>query len=128
MKKRYRSATVLSLNVMIDGKYKRHVTFNAAACSGSSLATSDERLQKALEAHYLFGKKFVLAGVEEEKPADDNAEEKSVEATKVQVSVSSLSDAKDYLAEKFEISRTKLRTRDAIIKTAEQYGVDFVGI
>lgn len=128
MKKQYRSATVLSLNVMIDGKYKRHVTFNAAACSGSSLATSDERLQKALESHYLFGKKFVLSGAEEEKPVAAVEAAEADEDKKVKVSVSSLSDAKDYLAEKFEISRTKLRTRDAIIKTAEQHDVEFVGI
>lgn len=127
MKKQYRSATVLSVNVMIDGKYKRHITFDAAACSGSSFTTSDERVQKALEEHYLFGKKFVLVGtIEEPQPDDEGNAAPKVE--KKQVSVSSLGDAKDYLAENYEISRTKLRTRDAIIKTAEQYGVEFVGI
>ena len=126
MKKRYIASTVLSVNVMIGGQYKRHICFNAAACSGSYYVTSDEEEQEALEKHSMFGKVFKLAGIveEPEQPECDCGckQEKAV------VNVSSLTEAKDYLVEKFEISRTKLRTKEAIVKMAEQYGVEFVGI
>ena len=125
MKKRYISSTVLSLNVMIGGKHKRHICFNAAACSGSYYVTSDEKVQEALEKHSQFGKTFKLAGIVEE-PVKEEVSDEPVQNT--QVSVSSLSEAKDYLVEKFEISRTKLRTKEAIVKTGEQFGVEFVGI
>lgn len=56
-----------------------------------------------------------------EKPADDAA-------TLKQVTVSDLAAAKDYLADKFGISRTTLRSKKAIVEQAAAHGIEFVGL
>jgi hypothetical protein len=64
---------------------------------------------------------------EERKP-----KEKPVQAAPVknneEISVPDLSVAKDILADRFGISRTLLRTKDAIIEHAAAHGVVFTGI
>ena len=47
-------------------------------------------------------------------------------AGKVQVKVSSVEDAKDYLVEHFGIAGSKLRTRAACIAAGEENGIEFV--
>lgn len=130
MTKRYISATVISLNIMYKGKYKRHLCFDAAACSGSSYTTPDEEEQKAIEAHPMYGKTFspdpyyqqpVVADEDEEDAADDAVEFETV-------AVSSLTEARDYLAENFGVARTKLRSREAIINAASANHIQFTGV
>ena len=129
MTKRYISATVVSLNVIVSGKYKRHICFDAAACSGSSYTTDDEAEQEAIESHPKFGHIFKLDPYylppvkEEEKEAEEE-----VETTIAEVAVSSLSEARDYLAENFGVARTKMRSRESIISTAGANNVHFIGI
>lgn len=45
-----------------------------------------------------------------------------------QVTVSDLAAAKDYLADKFGISRTTLRSKKAIVEQAAANGIEFVGL
>ena len=45
-----------------------------------------------------------------------------------EVQVSCLDDAKDYLSDKFGISRTKLRSQEGIEKAAAANGVRFIGL
>ena len=45
---------------------------------------------------------------------------------KVQVKVSSVEDAKDYLVDKFGIASSKLRTRAACIAAGEEHGIEFI--
>lgn len=47
-------------------------------------------------------------------------------AGKVQVKVSSVEDAKDYLVEHFGIAGSKLRTRAACIAAGEENGIEFI--
>lgn len=56
-----------------------------------------------------------------EAPANDTAALK-------QVTVSDLASAKDYLADKFDISRTSLRSKKAIVEQAAAHGIEFVGL
>ena len=44
------------------------------------------------------------------------------------VTVSDLAAAKDYLADKFDISRTALRSKKAIVEQAAANGIEFVGL
>ncbi len=50
------------------------------------------------------------------------------DATLKQVTVSDLAAAKDYLADKFGISRTTLRSKKAIVEQAAANGIEFVGL
>lgn len=45
-----------------------------------------------------------------------------------QVTVSDLASAKDYLADKFGISRTSLRSKKTIVDQAAAHGIEFVGL
>lgn len=50
------------------------------------------------------------------------------DATLKQVTISDLAAAKDYLADKFGISRTTLRSKKAIIEQAASHGIEFDGL
>lgn len=54
--------------------------------------------------------------------------ETETETTLKQVTVSDLAAAKDYLADKFGISRTTLRSKKAIVEQAAANGIEFVGL
>lgn len=102
------------------------LAFNPLTGGGSYFETSDEQLQKAIEGNANYGKTFVGMEVEEQAaPVHvDNEEQKGPK----QVKVTNLDDAKDYLAEKFGLSRTKLRSKAAIMAAAEENGIEFTGI
>ena len=88
--------------------------------------TNDEQLEAALERHAKFGKLFKVI---ETKPVEvKKAAPKAVKKDESKVEVSSAEDAKEYLIDKFGISRTKLRTIKAIKETAEKKGIVFEGI
>ena len=57
---------------------------------------------------------------------EDNTTEAEGNVTKI--TITCLDDAKDYLSEKFGISRTKLRSKKAIEEAAADNGIEFVGI
>ena len=62
---------------------------------------------------------------------DSNAEEENTteaEGNVTKITITCLDDAKDYLSEKFGISRTKLRSKKAIEEAAAENGIEFVGI
>ena len=62
---------------------------------------------------------------------DSNAEEDNTteaEGNFTKITITCLDDAKDYLSEKFGISRTKLRSKKAIEEAAADNGIEFVGI
>ena len=61
---------------------------------------------------------------EEGENAVDGSE--GVAVKKVQVKVSSVEDAKDYLVDKFGIASSKLRTRAACIAAGEENGIEFI--
>lgn len=58
--------------------------------------------------------------------SDDGEQGAEAESTFKEVEVTCNDDAKDYLAEKFNVSRSKLRNRSEIDATAEANGVKFV--
>jgi len=61
---------------------------------------------------------------DEGENAVDGAE--GVVVKKVQVNVTSVEDAKDYLVDKFGIASSKLRTRAACIAAGEENGIEFI--
>ena len=63
-----------------------------------------------------------------EAPTEGAKTETDTDATLKQVTVSDLAAAKDYLADKFGISRTTLRSKKAIVEQAAANGIEFVGL
>lgn len=103
----------------------KHITFEPDTTGYAYYSTADEAEQKAIEAHPLFNKMFVV------KDAPAPAVAKKTAATTVEkkeVEVTSAADAKQYLVDTFGISRTKIQSTADIKKYAEQNGVVFVGI
>ena len=134
MKKRYKANTHISLNVVLSTKKNMHITFTPLSNGRSLFTTDNEEIIDAIEHHYKFGKMFRLDGVEESEEALESGEQRveSEEAsegeTLKQVSVSDLAAAIDYLADKCGVSRTVLRSKNAIIEQAKAHQIEFVGL
>ena len=91
--------------------------------------TDSPTMQAAIEGHSKFGRLFKLTNVRNEevkaeKPAEPVELPKAKTNTKT-IDVPSLEDAKAYLVETFDISRTKLRSRKQIEDAAAANGVEF---
>ena len=122
MLKTYSAETEVSINVLMGGAY-RHLAFIPRTLGGSSFATDDPMLRKAIEQHRFFGTRITLANT-----LDDNHQESpdtAAEQTRktVNLTFSSISDAKDYCADNFGISRTRLKSFEQIKAIAEDNGV-----
>lgn len=143
MTKNYKSYTQVAFSVTLPGGGTKRISFSPRTGNGSVFITDDERIQKAIESHPNFGKKFFLVGASnvatvaaiasEPAPAPANPEAESSAApapdnAPKEVPFTNLSDAKEYLARHFEIPRTQLRSKDAIRKYAAMNNVIFVGI
>ena len=140
MQKTYKSKSFLSISVSM-GKMTiqdlqvsdktvtkdvfKHITFEPDSSGYAYYSTDDEEEQKAIEAHPLFNKMFVV----KDAPASVVAKKAAaVPVDKKEVEVTSAADAKQYLVDTFGISRTKIQSTADIKKYAEQNGVVFVGI
>lgn len=63
-----------------------------------------------------------------EENDEEVQEQEAPVATVKQKHVTDLEDAKNYLADNFGVSRTKIRSKKAIVEVAEANGIMFVGI
>ena len=134
MRKKYISKSEISVNAVLENKNCIHISFSPSAQGGSVYYTDSPRVQEALERHRLFGKMFKLDKnyIEDTTSIDDADEELNTgegsENPLIEISVTCLEDAKDYLCDKFGCSRTKLRSVKAIMTTAQEKGISFIGI
>ena len=96
--------------------------------------TNDENMISALESHVSFGRLFRLAEVIDDKKETSikataskaKAEPKKDEKKAIDVEVTCSEDAKEYLADKFGMSRSKLRNREQIMAAGAANGVNFI--
>ncbi len=148
MIKTYKSNTHVSINVVLPSRKNLHITFSPLSNGGSTFTTDQEEIIRAIESHYNFGRLFRIESTidntggeeggfdtEEGNGTNETNEDKGTGAhgddTKSglkQVHVSDLASAKDYLADKFGISRTSLRSQKAILEQAIANGIEFVGL
>ena len=63
-----------------------------------------------------------------ENEDDDNQEVEDEQPNLTKVNVTDLEDARDYLSDKFGISRSKIRSQKAVKEAAEANGIVFVGL
>lgn len=134
MYKKYQAGTDLSFSVMV-GNERVRVVFEGKTMGCSIYGTRDEKLQKAIESHYWFKDKFFLVeAVDEKKEAAEakkraaaKIKKKAAEEKKTHI-VTDFEDARDYLAETFGVSRSKLKTKEDILSIAKEKGVKLEGL
>lgn len=126
MYKKYQAGTDLSFSVMV-GNERVRVVFEGKTMGCSIYGTRDEKLQKAIESHYWFNDKFFLVEAVDEKKEAAEAKKKAAEEKKTHI-VTDFEDARDYLAETFGVSRSKLKTKEDILSIAKEKGVELEGL
>lgn len=134
MYKKYQAGTDLSFSVMV-GNERVRVVFEGKTMGCSIYGTRDEKLQKAIESHYWFNDKFFLKEAVDEKKEAAEAKKRAAAKTKKKAAeekkthiVTDFEDARDYLAETFGVSRSKLKTKENILSIAKEKGVELEGL
>ena len=122
MLKTYTANSEICINVRM-AKGVVHLNFIPQTLGKSSYATSDKALQEAIERHRLFGKRFTLAQNNDNDIPSPQEEATEKDASPKTLSFGTLADAKDYIADTWNISRTKLRTREQLEAAAAAHGV-----
>lgn len=126
------SKTHVAINVVLKNGTNMHVTFMELTGKGSVYYTNSPAVAEALRNHYKYGKLFkeeqepVKAAKPATKPAGEAAGTSAAgEASKTEnvKEFANNEDAKDYLAERYGISRSKMRTRAAIEEAAKSVNV-----
>ena len=128
------SKTHVAINVVLKSGANVHVTFLELTGKGSVYYTNNAEIADALRNHYKFGKLFKEeqeAAKPATKPAGEpagtvakGAEDGAAGMPKENVKeFANNEDAKDYLAERYGISRSKMRTRAAIEEAAKGVGI-----
>ena len=141
MIKKYRAKSHVSLSVLLKSGKSVHVTFSPLTGGGSVFYTGDAELQQALERHLKYGRLFKLE-VKKEPPTlvkqlryTSAAPEPSAEVSEkpakkkaepLKYVVACNDDAKEYLADKFGVSRSKMRNRTQIEEVAKANNVELV--
>lgn len=134
MYKKYQAGTDLSFSVMV-GNERVRVVFEGKTMGCSIYGTRDEKLQKAIESHYWFNDKFFLKEAVDEKKEAAEAKKRAAVKTKKKAAeekkthiVTDFEDARDYLAETFGVSRSKLKTKEDILSISKEKGVELEGL
>ena len=116
MFKKYQAGSDLAFCVMV-GNERMRIVFEGKTMGSSIYMTRDPKVQKAIESHYWFNDKFFLVESIDEKKAAAEAKKKAAAKAKKKVAdekkthiVTDIEDAKEYLAETFGVSRSKMKT------------------
>jgi hypothetical protein len=129
--KRYISKSHVCINVALASGKNMHISFSPLTGGGSVYYAEDPQVQAALERHSRFNSLFRLDPYYVEKKEEEVTEfvESPEEENALrQVTVTCPDDAKDYLADKFGVSRTLIRSVAKIKAVALEHGIEFVGL
>ena len=131
---KYQAGTDLAFSVMV-GDERMRIVFEGKTMGNSVYMTRDPNVQNAIESHYWFNDKFFLAESIDEKKEAAEAKKKAAAKTKKKVDdekkthvVTDFEDAKDYLADTFGVSRSKMKTKEDILAIAKEKGVELEGL
>ncbi len=147
MKVRYIADSQISLSGVTKSGATLHIVFTARTDGRSQYYTDNPEVIYALEHHKLYGRLFKrdalyaaemkqreqarakAAKAEQKKEGAAETPAKTKPAAKpVTVKVSDMGQAKDYLARRFEIPRSNLKSKTAIIAAAAERNVTFQGL
>ena len=131
---KYQAGSDLAFSVMV-GNERMRIVFEGKTMGSSIYMTRDPNVQKAIESHYWFKDKFFFVeAVDEKKEAAEakkiaaaKTKKKAAEEKKTHI-VTDFEDARDYLAETFGVSRSKLKTKEDILSIAKEKGVELEGL
>lgn len=127
MFKKYQAGSDLAFSVMV-GNERMRIVFEGKTMGSSIYMTRDPKVQKAIESHYWFKDKFFLVEcIDEKKKAAAKTKKKVADEKKTHV-VTDFEDAKDYLAETYGVSRSKMKTKEDILAIANEKGVELEGL
>ena len=131
---KYQAGIDLAFSVMV-GDERMRIVFEGKTMGNSVYMTRDPNVQKAIESHYWFNEKFFLAESIDEKKEAAEEKKKAAAKTKKKVAdekkthvVTDIEDAKDYLAETYGVSRSKMKTKEDILAIAKEKGVELEGL
>ena len=131
---KYQAGTDLAFSVMV-GNERMRILFEGKSTGSSVYMTRDPKVQKAIESHYWFNDKFFLVESIDEKKEATEAKKKAAAKAKKKVAdekkthvVTDVEDAKDYLAETYGVSRSKMKTKEEILAIAKENGVELEGL
>ena len=131
---KYQAGTDLAFSVMV-GDERMRIVFEGKSTGSSFYMTRDPKVQKAIESHYWFNDKFFLVESIDEKKEAAEAKKKAAAKTKKKVDdekkthvVTDFEDAKDYLADTYGVSRSKMKTKEDILAIAKEKGVELEGL
>lgn len=132
---KYQAGTDLAFSVMV-GDERMRIVFEGKSTGSSFYMTRDPKVQKAIESHYWFKDKFFLVeSIDEKKEAAEAKKKKAAANNKKKVYdekkthvVTDVEDAKDYLAETYGVSRSKMKTKEDILAIAKEKGVELEGL
>ena len=134
MFKKYQAGSDLAFSVMV-GNERMRIVFEGKTMGSSIYMTRDPKVQKAIESHYWFNDKFFLVESIDEKNEAAEAKKKAAAKAKKKVDyekkthiVTDVEDAKEYLAETFGVSRSKMKTKEEIFAIAKEKGVELEGL
>ena len=131
---KYQAGTDLAFSVMV-GDERMRIVFEGKTMGSSIYMTRDPKVQKAIESHYWYKDKFFLVeSIDEKKEAAEAKKKAAVKSKKKMADekkthvVTDVEDAKDYLAETFGVSRSKMKTKEDILAIAKEKGVELEGL
>ena len=131
---KYQAGSDLAFSVMV-GNERMRIVFEGKSTGSSVYMTRDPKVQKAIESHYWFNDKFFLVESIDEKKEAAEAKKKAAAKAKKKVAdekkthvVTDFEDARDYLAETYSVSRSKMKTKEDILAIAKEKGVELEGL
>lgn len=124
MIKQYYSKSDISINVVLSNNKSLHISFMPLSNGHSEYITDNKDIQDAIEKHHGYGKMFKLKNSETTRKKSAAPEKKTLQT----IPVSDISAAKEYLADKYGVSRTLMKSPDDIIRIAKSKGIIFEGI
>ena len=124
--KTYRAGTIISINLYSEKIGNKRIVFNESG-RGGVFSTDDEDIQEALEKSSRFGDMYVLDAVEQEQEAKEIVEEPE-EVEERKVTVTSITEAKDFLCENYDYTRSSLRSKESIVKAGAAHNIIFEGL
>lgn len=130
MFKTYQGYSDLAFNVSLEGKQRR-VVFDGQSRGTSIYSTRDTKEQNAIEGHHWFGDKFWLLEEVDEKKLESKrkaTKAKKSEEERKTVRVADIPEAKEYLADTFGVSRSKMKTSEDVLAIAKENNVVLEGL
>lgn len=108
----------------------KRVAFHATTMGKAYFTTDDESLQKGIERHPWYNKKFVIDSVQDNSPKKENNEDTvtgTAEGKDVkEMHFLTLADAKSYLAQEFGVVRSNIKTMENAVLIGLANGVKIV--